>query len=900
MVRFEFDRRAFKTIAIKFLALGLPLLIMIYFGLNLVYKNKLNTIKNDVEKQQEELVSLYEYHFISLFKNMFGDLNIIKNADELQQYLTKKDKTSLKEAGEMFTRVLQSKPSIYQLRFLSLDGNEIIRVDNKNNQYLLKTNKFLQNKKSRYYFKSLEKTQKNTLYISDFDLNIESGKIEIPYRPTIRFGIPVYHNNKKKGYLIINVDGIYILDTIRNYEESEASDIKIGLSDRNHLINLNTLDINETIESSFIRNREGENPLDNKIDISKDKGRFVYKDTNYLYNRINLNHKEFKIYFEENGGGQWKILSSYTDWQIINDKGDFFIKHKSIKLIILLVATLLIIVIIFLITEKEAEHLLLLATGVISDSSHDGILITNNNRKVIYCNPIFEKTFGYKLPDIKGKSPKEFFKGKRTITINNNSSDEIVWEGNIWDITANNIHIQKYLKLKTVSSSSKQIAYYIGIYTETKKLNNPQHSQENAPSYSILDVHNLNELAPILLSSNVINNTKRIMIAIKIIDFATLRNSLTYEEEKNLISRITNELKKELGNDCLIIAPYSDLLFIEFPHTGESLEHIMNRVDDKIISIKFEDPTRTISYFSGVSLSPDHGVDTRELIEKAYIALEAINRIKNSKYILYNQNIFEEVNQYHQIKKEFNNAFLNEEFNVVYQPQNDTITGEIIGVEALVRWRNKNLGNVAPYLFIPIMEEDPSQIKKLGRYILLKVLKEWQDVLPTLSNNFRISINLSSQEFSDIDIVCDLISIINKSNFNTHNFCFEITETVLSENLNITNKIISTLHENNITVAIDDFGTGYSSLGYLKQLKTDKIKIDRVFIKDFPQSDDGSILTAIIKMAKELKIKVIIEGVETEDQLLFIKDLGCQEFQGYISSKPVKKESIIQMLAEEE
>nr|WP_281289992.1 EAL domain-containing protein [Oceanispirochaeta crateris] len=140
--------------------------------------------------------------------------------------------------------------------------------------------------------------------------------------------------------------------------------------------------------------------------------------------------------------------------------------------------------------------------------------------------------------------------------------------------------------------------------------------------------------------------------------------------------------------------------------------------------------------------------------------------------------------------------------------------------------------------------------------------------------------------------------MINDDGFPLNIICFEITETVLSENLDFTNRIIETMHHNKFTVAIDDFGTGYSSLGYLKKLNADKLKVDRLFIKDYPESDDGSILQAIVKLAHELNIKVIVEGIETEIQKAYIKELGCEEYQGYFCSKPECIQDILALIKE--
>lgn len=894
MISFEFDSRTVKNILKRFLIIGVPIILLTYFGSDLLYKNSLSDLKSQIENQQEELVLLYEYQFKTLFSNIYDDLNIVKNSDEFQEYLTTPDNLNIGEAKQMFFRVLKNKKSIYQLRYLSLEGHEIIRVDRTEGGISIINDNELQNKEDRYYFKTLKVMDNENLYVSDFDLNIEQGEIQFPYIPTIRFGIPIVQNNQRKGYLVVNIDGLHIIDIFTNFEKNKTTDINLGLLDKNNLINLNILDNTDAIESSFIRTRDGTNPLYNYIN-EKDKGRFVFQKNNYYYNQISRENDNFNTVFDQ-VSEKWIILSSYNESNMIAQYGDFYTKHEFISIFLAIFVAIVIFILILLRTEQETEHLLLLATGIISDFSHDGVLITNSNKKVIYCNPIFENLFGYSLDNIKGQTPNVFLKGKIPLIFDAGNKNEIIWEGNIWDVTANNVHIQRHLRIRTVSSSSNQIAYYIGIYSEPRNLQIFNRANSDKISSFDLDSTMLNNLLPQLNKSLRKDSSPKLIISLRIKEFSLLKTSLTEDEENNIIANLSLKLKEILHNNSIIIAPSSHLLFIATSVFEETIEAIMERIDLAMSSMKFADTTCYIDYISGIATSPDPEVNVQELIENSNIALEALGRTQNVKYLIYNNDIFEEVKQYHRIKNEFDNAFRNEEFSVVYQPQNNVHTNQIVGMEALVRWESEILGHIPPYLFVPIMEEDPTQIKRLGKYILRKVIDECRDILPLVSDGFRISINLSSQEFSDFNLVVDLIAMINESSFPRQNICFEITETVLSDDLILTNNIIEMLHHNNITVAIDDFGTGYSSLGYIKKLNSDKLKVDREFIKDYPQSDDGSIIKAIIKLAKELNMKVIVEGVETETQCKYIEDLGSQEYQGYFCSKPVSKNEIISLI----
>lgn len=896
MILFEFDRRSVKKIFIRFTIFGIPLLVASFYLLSVLYNSQLSSIKINIEKQQEEIVLLYKYNFDSLFNNIYDDLNVIANSNEFSSYLESDTFSIDQEASKMFSRVLTSKPAIYQLRFILPNGMEGLRVDRIDNEIVIKSDSELQNKQDRYYFQNLLKIENNNMYISDFDLNIENGVIELPYRPTIRFAIPIIMNKEIKGYLVANVNGLDILEVFKDHERGNSSEITLGLLDKNNIITLNMFKLENTLETSFLRDANGQNPIHKFIDYNKDRGRFNFNNDNYFYKLVENKNAKFDTSFDETWG-TWTILSSYNEDKVIQDYGSFLVQYPNSKFVVLIMLLILIILMIVFITSRETEHLLLLATGIVSDFSHDGILITNSNKKIIYCNSNFESLFGYNLKDIKGKSPKDLSNSNAGIIIDKASNNEVIWEGNIWDVSSEGIYVQRYLRMRTVRTTNNQIAYYIGIYSEPRISEDEYNIVQGHISKSILNIDTLNYLPTIFNEPGFDYNHKLAVITLRITEYAILRNILSEHEESTLVCNLSSAIKQYIDEECAIFSPSAGLLFLAVTLNNDTnIESIMNRIDQAVSSMRFSERTSSLDYLSGIAISPGHGDNIKQLIENSYIALDAITRIRNIKYLLFNEDIFKNVEQHYQIKNEIDNAYLNDEFSVVYQPQNRTKSGEMIGVEALVRWNSATLGHVPPFIFVPVMEEESNQIKRLGTHMLKKVIEECEEILPLVSDDFRFSVNLSAQEFADMNLVLELIEIINKSNFPPERICFEITETVLSENLNQTNNIINLLHKNNITVAIDDFGTGYSSLGYLKKLNVDKLKVDMLFIKDYPENDDGSIIKAITKLSHEMGVKVIVEGIETEEQLAFIGELGCQEFQGYLSSKPVSIEKITELL----
>jgi EAL domain-containing protein (putative c-di-GMP-specific phosphodiesterase class I) len=231
-----------------------------------------------------------------------------------------------------------------------------------------------------------------------------------------------------------------------------------------------------------------------------------------------------------------------------------------------------------------------------------------------------------------------------------------------------------------------------------------------------------------------------------------------------------------------------------------------------------------------------------------------------------------------------------------YQPKVETLSGRIVGAEALVRWRHPEFGMVAPAHFIPTAEET-GLILPLSRWVLRDACRqsvEWQTRgLPRLP----VSVNLSPRQFIDDDIIDDTRAIIRETGMDPSLLEFEITESMMMHNAERTVQILTELRAMGIHIAIDDFGIGYSSLSHLKRFPIDTLKIDQSFIGDIPGDNaDAAITEAIIAIGKSLKIAVVAEGVETLEQLRFLSERNCDQIQGYLFSKPLAADEFVALI----
>lgn len=228
------------------------------------------------------------------------------------------------------------------------------------------------------------------------------------------------------------------------------------------------------------------------------------------------------------------------------------------------------------------------------------------------------------------------------------------------------------------------------------------------------------------------------------------------------------------------------------------------------------------------------------------------------------------------------------QFLLHYQPKVDLNTGAMTGVEALLRWNHPNYGLVFPDQFIPVSEES-GIIVPMGQWVLQEACKQYKRWQESNEISFRIAVNISLQQFHHIDFVDMVKKVLQETHFDPQRLELEITESVIHDPEK-TIHILNELQSLGILISMDDFGKGYSSLSYLKRLPIEILKIDRSFIRDISTDPvDAEIVTAIITLAKSLNLKVVAEGVETEEQLAFIKKYKCTEAQGFLFSKPMSE-----------
>lgn len=548
-----------------------------------------------------------------------------------------------------------------------------------------------------------------------------------------------------------------------------------------------------------------------------------------------------------------------------------------------------------LIMDKVFEHI------------GEAIVITDADNKIVATNEAFTRLTGYSQEEALGKDPKILKSGREPKSFYQAMWESILrngyWQGEIWDRRKDGTYYPKLLSISVIRNSDGIITNYIGGFYDVTEQKEAAEIIETL-SYSDSLTNLPNRLGFYERFSQILEHAKRYEenLAILFIDldrFKNINNSLGHPIGDRLLCEVAERLKNIVRAADIVARFGGDEFVIVLTNISDS--YFAVNVANKIISafsamfvIEGHELSSTPSI--GISVFPENGLTAEDLMKNADAAMYHAKSQGRNNYQYFTHEMHNEALERLSMERDLRLALERNEFYLNYQPQVNIASGQLVGVEALVRWKHPVRGTVSPGYFIPLAEE-AGLIESIGEWVLRTACKDnkyWQDLgLDPL----MMAVNLSARQFVQADI-CEIIqSALRDSGLDHHYLDVEITESLLVQNVEKVMETLNKLKSSGICLSMDDFGTGYSNLGYLIKFQFDKLKLDQSFVADITTNpDNAAIARAIIALAHNLRLKVIAEGVETEAQLNYLRTLGCDEMQGYFFSRPVPKEGIVEYL----
>lgn len=397
------------------------------------------------------------------------------------------------------------------------------------------------------------------------------------------------------------------------------------------------------------------------------------------------------------------------------------------------------------------------------------------------------------------------------------------------------------------------------------------------------------------------NNTKFVLLFMDLDNFNRVNDSLGHAVGDALLKTVATILKKLTRRQDVVARLGGDEfgIIIKNIHSKDEVEHITQRYIQAFTnSLVVEQHEIKTTPSIGLVMFPQYGHTPYELLQNADAAMYYAKQHGKNSYYFFDQTVKEQLIRRHAIDTQLQHALDNDEFYLVYQPKFNLKTSRITGVEALIRWNNVKLGEVLPDEFIPIAEEN-RLIVPIGYWLLEQVIKDYVKIDKIMQNRpFSIAVNMSMIHLSEPDFEFQIKQLLFNHRFSScDKLIFELTETALMERPEIVADLLCNISKVGITFALDDFGTGFSSMQHIKTFPISSLKIDKSFIRDIcNDSDVATMVRAMIAFTKTLEMKVTAEGVESHEQLTFLKKEGCDEGQGFILREPLSLNELLRFL----
>jgi len=341
------------------------------------------------------------------------------------------------------------------------------------------------------------------------------------------------------------------------------------------------------------------------------------------------------------------------------------------------------------------------------------------------------------------------------------------------------------------------------------------------------------------------------------------------------------------GDEFTILLPGID-------HPEDAAKVAQKLLDALAMPVTIDDQELFVGGSIGISLFPEDGQDPQALLKHADVAMYRAKEQGGNGYYLFTQAMNKSALEHLIMENSLRKAIARNEFHLVYQPQIDLDTGEVTAVEALCRWRHPDLGVVQPAQFIPLAEET-GIILQIGEWVLNEACRQTAEWVES-GNPLRVSVNISARQFAHPGLTEMVASILERHSLDPKWLDLELTESAIMKVPETSVELLRELRSLGVRLSLDDFGTGYSSLSYLRQFPFDTLKIDRAFVAGLVEDPvDAALVRAMVDLAQALKLEVVCEGVETDEQCRALQDLGCSIMQGYLFSAPITADRVMSL-----
>jgi diguanylate cyclase (GGDEF)-like protein/PAS domain S-box-containing protein len=562
---------------------------------------------------------------------------------------------------------------------------------------------------------------------------------------------------------------------------------------------------------------------------------------------------------------------------------------------------------------KAANQALLLRQRAI-ESSTNAVVITSTgpHHPIVYVNPAFERITGYRAEEALGRSPRMLLGDDAEQA----GIDEL--RGAVREQRDGHAVLRCYRKdgtlywndvyLSPVRDAQGALVNFISIQHDITAIKAYESELEHRATHDALTGLPNRALLQDRLAQTIQHSGRKghelWLVSIDLDRFKFTNSRLGHQGGDRLLQIVAARLQAavrpvdtvaRLGGD-----EFALLLLPEHGSSAPRAEQLQRVLESLAAPLVLDGAELFLTASAGIAAFPSDSKEPGVLAERADIAMFRAKEMGGNQYQFYTAGMNERLGERLRIESALRTALERGEFELHYQPQVDSAAGRIMGMEALIRWRHPEMGMVAPNRFIPLAEET-GQILAVGHWVLRSACRQLRDWQRDGRRALRIAVNVSARQLAEPDFVQGVAEVLAETGLAPHCLELELTESAVMNDVAHATAVMHELKKLGVKLAIDDFGTGYSSLAHLKRFEIDVLKIDQTFVRDLTvDPDDAAIVTTIIALAKNLGLEVISEGVETQEQLDFLRRHGCRHMQGYFFGRPLPAADFLALLEQNE
>lgn len=535
----------------------------------------------------------------------------------------------------------------------------------------------------------------------------------------------------------------------------------------------------------------------------------------------------------------------------------------------------------------------------VMESTSEGVVVTDSRNRIIFANEPLLKIARCDYEDVLGRDPGEFKSNVHDDAFFKamwkSIHEERYWRGEIWDKRSDGTLYSKDLTIRTVGGSKESPRYHIGVFRDlspykTLKERNTFERYHFLPT----DLPNEKRIKE-FMASNIIKEKEFQLHYIRISNYSYLVSAHTSERFYNALKKVKGRI--EAIKDPVILGQIDRetlLLIREGPYDEKRFGEWLERLNQAL-----EIPVASMMKFDvriGVALHPEHDDDPEGLLTKATLAFDHTAKTNTKNHAIYDPGYHKTVSDEYRMRDAIIKGLDHNEFSLVYHPiHTKKESSGLFGVEALLRWHSSIYGDVSPEVFIPVAEKF-YLMNRIGDFVIEEALKHKAQLDETFGKGLILSINTSASQYENDLLYETLGHCIKSRSITPDEIIIEVTESSIMQNLETTVKYLEDIRDIGVKIALDDFGTGFSSLSYLRSMPIDYVKVDREFVRGYPDNDDGTLAKTIIRVGIDLNLKVIAEGIETEVQATMLESNGCHFFQGYHYARPLTFEDLMDFI----